>query len=174
MTGQGSFDYSVLFLLPKEKAASRYGCLFNSFTAKGWVAREPRTMDIEEFTDLVDGLQKTYLGDNGHGPTVADMVTFLCRCPELCRKGKMLTIFWLNCLCIGHLRPVLPSVKFGSAVSSSDGPDLSEIIEPVQNCSLSSNVENKIFTSLNSFNECVALLDGFAGSAFHRGYTVWT
>ena len=41
-----SFDYSVLFLLPKEQAVSCYGCLFNSFSTGGWVARQLRTLRI--------------------------------------------------------------------------------------------------------------------------------
>ena len=60
------------------------------------------------------------------------MVTFLCGCPELGRKEKTLTVFRLSCLCIGHFPSVLPSGKFGSAVSPSGSSELSEVIEIVQ------------------------------------------
>ena len=72
--------------------------------------RELRTLNIEEFLDLVDGLRYAYTDDDGHGPTVGDMVTHLCGCPELCRKGKTLTTLCLRCLCNFYFPPVLSSV----------------------------------------------------------------
>ena len=96
----------MLFLLPKKQAAYFYNCLFNIFSARSWVARELRTLHIENFMDLVDVLRYTYFNDDGYGPTIGDMVTFLCSFPELRRK-KTLTMFRLSCLCIGHFPPVL-------------------------------------------------------------------
>ena len=162
--GLASFDYSVFFLLPREQAASWYGCSSSSFSAKGCVASRLRTLYIEEFMDLVDDLQFSYTDDDGHGPTVGDMVTFLCSCPKLCRKQKTSTMLRLTCLFFGHFPPVLPSVKFGSAVSPSSSSELSEIIEPVNSYLLSCNAENNIFTHPCSINECVDLLYGFTGT----------
>ena len=169
-----TFDYSVLFLLPKEHAASCYSCLFNSFSAKCRVARELMTLHIEEFIDLVDDLRCAYIVDDSHGLTVGDMVTFMIGCPALWRREKTLTIFRLSCLCHGHFPSILPTVKFGSAVSSSSGPELFEIIEPVQSYLLACNAEKNIFIDPISVNGCVDLLDVLAGTALHIGYDVWT
>ena len=81
---------------------------------------------------LVDDLQFNYFEDNCHAPNVGGMVTFLCGCPELRRKEKTITIFRLKCLSIVHFPPVLPGVKIRSAVSPLSGPELSEVVEPVQ------------------------------------------
>ena len=102
-----SFENSALFLFSKEQAASCYACLFYSFSARRWVARELRTLKIEQFLDLVDDLRYAYFDDDGNGPIDDGMVNFLCGFPELCQKQKTLTIFRLSCLCIGHFPPVL-------------------------------------------------------------------
>ena len=91
------FEYSVPFLLPKKQAASCYGCLLNIFSARGCVARKLRTLHNEEFMDLVEVLRYTHIDDDGHGPALGDIVTFLSGCPELCRNEKTLTIFRLSC-----------------------------------------------------------------------------
>ena len=49
--GLASFHFCVLFLIPKEQAASSYGCLFNSFSDRGGVARELRTLHLGKFID---------------------------------------------------------------------------------------------------------------------------
>ena len=36
--------------------------------------------------DSVDDLHYSYIGDDGHGSTVDDMISFFCGSPELCRK----------------------------------------------------------------------------------------
>ena len=151
-----------------------YGCLFNSFSAKSWVARERRTLHIEKFLVLVDDSRYAYIDDDFDGPIVGDMFTFLCGCPEFCRKEKSLTMFRRSCLCIGHFTPELPNVKFGSAVAPSSGPELSEITKPVQRYFLSFSVQNKIFTDRSSNIECVELLNGFTGNALHSGFDVQT
>ena len=71
--------------------------------------------------DLVDELRYTYIDGADHGPTVGDMVTFLCGCPELCQKEKTLTMFRLCCLCNNRFPPDLPRVIFGSAISPTSG-----------------------------------------------------
>ena len=124
--GQASFASCAIFLLPEEQTVSCYGCLLNRFRARGWVARELRTQLIGEFMDLVDDLRNSYINDDGHGSTVGDIVTILCGCPEVCRKEKTLVMFRLNCLCIGLFPPISPSVRFGSFVSPSGGPELSK------------------------------------------------
>ena len=169
-----SFDYSVLFLLPKEQAASCHGCLFNTFSARSCVARELRRLHIEEFMDLVDDLRYTHIDDDSRGLTVGDMVTFLRGCPEICRKEKTLTMFRLSCVCIGHFPPVLFSLKIGSSLAPPSDPELSKVIKSLQSYLLSCGVENNIFTDPSSINECVELLEGFAGTALHSSYDVWT
>ena len=129
--GRALFEFSVLFLLPKERTASCCDYLFNSFNARGWFARELNTLHSENFMDLFDDLRFTFIDDDGHGPAVDDMVAFICGCPEMCSKEKK-TMFRLSCLRIGQFPPVLPSVKSGFADFPTSGPVLSEVKEPVQ------------------------------------------
>ena len=127
------------------------------------MTREP-AMHIEEFMQLVDKLRSPYFDEDGHGPTVGDMVAFSSGCPELCRKEKTLTKTSLSCRCIGLFPYVLTTAKNSSAVSSCNGPYISEKIEPMQIYLLSCNSEKNFFTDPSSINECVGLLDGLKGT----------
>jgi len=128
-------------------------------------------MDIpQEYMDLVDDLWYGYVRDGGNGPEIKDIITFLCGC----RKMKTLTMFRLTCLSVSHFATPLPAVELGSAVSSSEGPSLAEIFEPVQNYMLSCSPENNIFTDPESINYCVELVEDFAGTAWQSGYDPWS
>ena len=61
-----------------------------------------------EYKDLVDDLRYQYISDDGNGPEVEDLILFLCRCPELCRKTKTFTMFRLGCLCVSHVPTAMP------------------------------------------------------------------
>ena len=86
------------FCYQNQQAASCYGCLFYSISAKGWVALELRTLYTEKFVELFDDLRYAFIDEDGHGPTVGEMVIFLCYCPVLCQREKILTMFRIGCL----------------------------------------------------------------------------
>ena len=44
-----SFDYDVLFKLPKTVAVDCYQHVFHSFSSRGWVAREFRNVNIDDY-----------------------------------------------------------------------------------------------------------------------------
>ena len=50
----------------------------------------------QEYMDLVDDLWYGYVRDDGNGPEIEDIITFLCGCLKLCRKMKTLTMFRLT------------------------------------------------------------------------------
>ena len=81
--GLACFDYVVLFKLPKTVAVDCYQQLFQSFSSRGWVARELRNIHIDEYVEFIDDVRHAYLDDLGVGPDVEDMVSFLSSCPEL-------------------------------------------------------------------------------------------
>ena len=64
------------------------------------------------------------------------------------RKTNIMTMFRPSCLCLDHGKLDSPEVKFGSLASVDDGPDFSEIIEPVQSFLLSSNPQCNILLTL--------------------------
>ena len=66
--------------------------------------------------------------DDDSGPQIKDFVTFLCGCPKICRTTETLRILSLSCLCVSHFLPLMSAVRIGSAISSTEGPELSEII----------------------------------------------
>ena len=47
--GLACFDFSVLFKLPKTVAVHCYQHLFQSFSSRGWVARELRNVHIDNY-----------------------------------------------------------------------------------------------------------------------------
>ena len=108
------------------------------------------------------------------GTEVGDMISFLISCPKLVRKTRIMTIFRLSCLCLDHGKLDWSEVKFWSSAGVADGPDLSEIIEPVQSCLLSSNHKYQIFTDVSSVSERTELHEGSAGTAIEPGYNPWT
>ena len=50
--GLACFDYAVLFKLPKTVAVDCYQHLFQSFSSRGWVARELRNVHIDDYIEF--------------------------------------------------------------------------------------------------------------------------
>ena len=81
--GLACCDYAVLFKLPKTVAADCNQHVFQSFSSRGWVARELRNVHIDDYVGFVDDVRHAYLDKLGVGPAVEDMVSFLSSCSEL-------------------------------------------------------------------------------------------
>ena len=84
--GLACFDYAVLFKLPKTVAVDCYQHLFQSFSSRGWVARELRHVHIDDYVEFIDDVRHVYLDELGVGPDVEDMLSFLSSCPEMSRR----------------------------------------------------------------------------------------
>ena len=84
--GLACFDYAVVFKRPKTVAADCYQHLFQSFSSRGWVARELRNVHIDDYVEFIDDVRHVYLDELGVGPAVEDMVSFLSSCTELSRR----------------------------------------------------------------------------------------
>ena len=130
--GLACFDYSVLFKLPKTVAVDCYQHLFQSFSSRGWVARELWNVHIDDYIEFIDDVRHVYLDEVGVGPDVEDMVSFLSSCPELSRGEYTWDLFNLCCLCLGHVAPKLPDVSLGSSKVGVTRVDLSSVVEPIQ------------------------------------------
>ena len=139
--GLSCFDYALLFKLPKTVAVDCYQHLFESFSSRGWVARELRNVHIDDYVEIIDDLRPVYLDELGVGPDVEDMVSFLSSCPELSRREYTWDLFKLCCLCLGHVSPKLPDVSLGSSKVGVTSVDLSSVIEPIQGYLLSGDSE---------------------------------
>ena len=96
------FEYAVLSKLPKTVAVDCYQHLFQSFSSRGWVARELRNVHIDDYVEFIDDVRHVYLDNLGVGPVVEDMVSFLSPCPEMSRKEYSWDLFKLCCLCLGQ------------------------------------------------------------------------
>ena len=105
VVGLATFDYSVLFKLPKTVAVDCYQHLFQSFSSRSWVARELRNVHIDDYVEFIDDVRHVYLDELGVGPDVEDMVSFLSSRPELSRREYTWDLFNLCCLCLGHFAP---------------------------------------------------------------------
>ena len=171
--GLACFDYGVLFKLPKTVAVDCYQHLFQSFSSRGWVARELRNVHIDDYIEFVDDVRHVYLDELGVGPDVGDMVSFLSSCPELSRRRYTWDLFKLSCLCLGNVAPKLPDVSLGSSKVGVTSVDLSSIIEPLQGYLLSSDAEGNFFTDPGSISSCMELLESFGDSALQCGYNPW-
>ena len=173
LIGLACFDYGVLFKLPKTVAVDCYQHLSQSFSFRGWVARELRNIHIDDYVEFIDDVRHVYLDELGVGPDVEDKVSFLSSCPELSRRGYTWDLFKLSCLCLGHVAPKLPDVSLGSSKVGVTSVDLSSIVEPLQRYLLSSDAEGNFFTDPGSTSSCIELLETFGDSALQCGYNPW-
>ena len=171
--GLACFDYGVLFKLPKTLAVDCYQHLFQSFSSRGWVARELRNIHIDDYVEFVDDVRHVYLDELGVGPDVEDMVAFLSSCPELSRRQYTWDLFKLSCLCLGHVAPKLPAVSLGSSKVGVASVDLSSIVEPLQGYLLGCDTEENFFTDPESISCCMELLETFSDSALQSDYNPW-
>ena len=164
-----SFDYSTLFVLPRPQAIECYRHLFQSFSSRGWLARELKNVHMDYFVEFFDDLRHVYL-DN---VIFDDMVTFLANCPELTRRDNTLHVFKLCCLCLGHICPCLPYMGLSYPMSGEKTVDLSLLIEPLQSYLLCGDLANNFLTDPESIASCVELVDIFGDQALRAGYNPW-
>ena len=171
--GLASFDYAVLFNLPKTVAVDCYQHLFQSFSSRGWVARQLRNVHIDDYVEFMDDVRHVYLDELGVGPDVEDMVSFLSSCPESSRREYTWELFKLCCLCLDHVYPNMPDVSLGSNEVGVTSVDLSSVIEPIQGYLLSSDSGRNFFTRPGSVLPCMELLETFSDRAFRCDYNPW-
>ena len=171
--GLACFDYSVLIKLPKTVAVDCYQHLFQSFSSRGWVARELRNVHIDDYREIINDVRHVYLDEVGVGPDVEDMVSFLSSCPELSRREYTWDLFKLCCLCLGEVAPKLPDVSLGWSKDGVTRVDLSSVVEPIQGFLLSSDAEGNFFTDPASVSSCMELLETFSDSALQYDYNPW-
>ena len=171
--GLACFDYPVVFKLPKTVAVDCYQYLFQSFSLRGWVARELRNVHIDDYVEFIDDVRHVYLDELGVGPDVEDMVSFLSSCPELARRGYTWDLFKLCCLCLGHVAPKLPDVSLWSSKVGVTRVDLSSVRDPIQGYLLSGDTEGNFFSDPGSISSCMELLETFSNSALQCDYNPW-
>ena len=171
--GMASFDYSTLFVLSRPQAIECYRHLFQSFSSRGWLAKELKNVHMDDYVEFVDDLRHVYLDNVISGPVIDDMVTFLSNCPELARRECTLHVFNFCCLCLGHICPALPNVGLSYPMNGMESVDLSLVIEPLQSYLLCGELTNNFFTDPDSVARCVELLDGFGHQALQANYNPW-
>ena len=159
VVGLACSDYAVLFTMPKHQVAGCYLRLCHSFCVRGWLAKELKNIQMDDYMEFIDDIRFVCLDELHIGLKIENMITFLSSSPELAKREQTSHVFKLCCLCSGHLVPELPSVSLGSPSKSAAEDDLSDIIEPLQSYLLSSSAEQNVFTSAESISSCVELLD---------------
>ena len=125
---------------------------------------------MDYYVEFIDDLRHVYLDNLISEPMVDDMVNFLANCLDLARREYTLHVFKLCCLCLGHNRPVLPTVGLSYPISGVESVDLSSVIEPLQCFSLCGDLANTFFTDSESIARCVELIKNFGDQALRAGY----
>ena len=173
VTGMANFDYSTLFVLSRPQAIECYRQLFQSFSSRGWLAKEFKNVQMDDYVEFVDDLRHVYLDNVISGPVIDDMVIFLTNCPELARREYTLHVFNLCCLCLGHICPALQFIGLNYPMSGLENVDLSSVIEPLQSYLLCGELVNNFFTDPESIARCVELVDNFGDQALQAEYNSW-
>ena len=171
--GMASSDYSTLFVLSRPQAIECYRHLFQSFSSRGWLAKEFKNVHMDDSVEFVGNLRHVYLDNVISGPVIDDMVTFLYNSPGLARREYTLHVFKLCCLCLGHICPALPIVGLSYPMSGMESVDLSLMIEPLQSYLLCGELTSNFFTDPDSVARCVELLDGFGDQALQAIFNPW-
>ena len=127
--GLANFEYFGLFILPRGQAMDCYARLFRSFCVRGWLAKEVKNVQMDDYFEFIDALRFVYLDELHIGPKIEDMVRFLSLSPELSKREYKSYVFKLCCLCLGHIVPELPNVSLGSPDRSVI--DLANVMEPL-------------------------------------------
>ena len=91
------------------------------------MAKDLRSVHFEECPHFFDDVRFAYVDEDGVGPEVSPMISFLSGSPELEQKTRIMTMFRLSRMCLDHNQLVLSGVKFGSSVGVDEGPDLVKI-----------------------------------------------
>ena len=115
--GRASFDYSTLFVLSQPQAIECYHHLFQSFSSRGWLAKELKNVHLDDYVEFVDDLRHVYVDNTISGPMVDEMVAYVANCPELARREYTLHVFKVCCLCLGHICPILQTVGLSYPMS---------------------------------------------------------
>ena len=173
VVGLACFDYSVLFTLTRGKAMECYARLFQSFYVRGWLAKEVKNVNMDDYLEFIDDLRFVYLDELHIGPKIEDMVTFLSSSPELSKREYTSYVFKLCCLCLGHIVPELPNVSMGSPDRSRSAIDLADNIEPLQCYLLTCSADQNVFLDANSISSCVEMLADFGDRALQPSYDPW-
>ena len=164
--GMVGFDYSTVFVLSRLQAIECYRHLFQSFSSRGWLAKELKNVHRDDLCHIC-------LGNVIFGPVIDDIVTFLSNCPELARREYTLHVFKVCCLCLGHICLALPIVGLSYPMSGLESINLSVVIEPLQSCLLCGELTNNFSTDSDSVARCLELLDSFGDQALQADYNPW-
>ena len=170
--GMACFDYSTLFF-PLPQVSECYRNLFKSFSSRGWLAEEMKNVHMDNFMELINQFHQVSSHNAISGPVDDDMVTFFAHCPELSRRGYILYVVELCCLCLGHFCPVLPSMGLSCPSPGIETNDLSTVTEPLQSFLLCGELANTSFTDPESIAFCVKLVDTFGEHALRARYDPW-
>ena len=71
-----SLNYSTLFVLDRSQAIECYRHLFQSFSSRGWLAKELKNVHMDDYVEFIDDLRHVHLDNVISGPVIDDMVTF--------------------------------------------------------------------------------------------------
>ena len=161
----------MLFKLPKTVAVDCCQHVYQSFSSRGSVVQELRSVHKDDYVEFVDDVRHVYLDELGVGPTVQDMISFLSSFPELSQREHIWNLFKLCCLFLGHVAPKLLDVSLGSSNVGVTKVDMLSVIEPIQGYLLSCVSEENFFTDPESISSCLDLLETFCNRALQFYYS---
>ena len=146
-----SFDYAVPSTLPKSQCKECFRQLIKSFSDRGGVGKDVRSIFTVCYVEFVDDWRYVYIDDSGRGPEVEDLITFLSQCPELDRLRHTKKMFKKCFLCVSHWTINVPYAGLGSQSGNVISPELSSVVHPLpyyviplsQKCSFC-EVENQL------------------------------
>ena len=170
--GLACFDYTVLFKLKETVAVDCYQHVFQSFSSRGWLARELRNVHMDDHAEFLDDVRHLYLDQLRVGLAVEDKISLLSSCPQVSQREYTWNLFKLCCLCLNQVASKLPYFALRSSNVGVTGVDLSCVIEPIQEYLLSCDTERNFFIDPESFSTCLELVETFCDRALQSDYSL--
>ena len=107
------FDYNVLFLLPKAQLIDWYPHVSQSFSWRGGLACELRTVHMDVYVEFADDVRHIFLDELDSGVVIQYAVSLMSSCRKLAQRECTSHEFRRSYLCLDHI-PIIPSGELAS------------------------------------------------------------
>ena len=172
--GLAAFDPYRMVKRPTEVALRHFDLLYRTFQLRSWVSLANESACRDEYVELLDHLKASSLPSFDVSQGSPDLIDFLVNLDFMQEHSRLLYLFKLSCLCITSESLQYPTVRIGTANTTSHQNRLTDVVLPVQSY-LSGVPDSTAFcTSDSSLAKFSLLSASFSQTVSSASYDPWT
>ena len=172
--GLAAFDPYIMVKRPTEVALRHFDLLYRTFQLRSWVSLANESACRDEYVELLDHLKASSLPSFDVSQGSPDLIDFLVNLDFMQEHSRLLYLFKLSCLCITSESPQYPTVRIGTANTTSHQNRLTDVVLPVQSY-LSGVPDSTAFCTSDSILAKFSLLSAsFSQTVSSASYDPWT